>query len=207
MCSKYAGRWSKIDDGNPYILPSIRPCSPRMRRSPLPRRWNWTNGWLVCAQISARLLDLDCPVPLDASGGRFCGGGSEQKDVSTVVGGHPRQLSCWSLRNVFLGSLSGSDPAGTAHRRRMRKQGKRLMWSGGIPRLSQRLARFVRMTLSFSRVRAHARGLPSALSPSLPSGPGYPSQMSHYRKEIWCMIDTGSPARCLGLASLSHLPL
>ena len=28
------------------------------------------------------------------------------------------------------------------------------MWSGGITRLSQRLARFVRMTLSFSRVRA-----------------------------------------------------
>jgi len=92
----------------------------------------------------------------DASGGRLCGWGSEQKDVSMVVGGHPRQLSCWSLRNVFLGSLSGSDPAGTAHRRRMRKQGKRLMWSGGIPWLSQRLACFVRMTLSFSRVRAHA---------------------------------------------------
>ena len=79
MCSKYAGRWSKIDDGNPYILPSIQPCSPRMRRSPLPRRWNWTNGWLVCAQKSARLLDLDCPVPQDASGGRLCGWGSEQK--------------------------------------------------------------------------------------------------------------------------------
>ena len=82
------------------------------------------------------------------------------------------------------------------------------MWSGGIPRLSQRLARFVRMTLSFSRVRAHAT--PACLLLFLHRyhlEPGYPSQMSHYRKEIWCMIDTGSPARCLGLASLSHLPL
>jgi hypothetical protein len=29
---------------------------------------------VVCAQKSARLLDLDCPVPQDATGGRLCSG-------------------------------------------------------------------------------------------------------------------------------------
>ena len=28
----------------------VPPCSPRSQRIPLPRCWNWTNGWLVCAQ-------------------------------------------------------------------------------------------------------------------------------------------------------------
>jgi hypothetical protein len=46
--------------------------------------------------------------------------------------------------------------------------------------LRQRLARFVRMTLSFSRVRGDARGVSSALSLSLQSRPSSPSQMSHY---------------------------
>src|SRR5260370_768859 len=48
----------------------------RIQRIPLPRRWNWTNGWLVCDQESASLLDLDCPVPQDTTGGRLCGGRS-----------------------------------------------------------------------------------------------------------------------------------
>ena len=56
---------------------------------------------VVCAQKSARLLDLDCPVPQDASGSRLCGE--------------------------------------TAHVER---------WNNT---LRQRLARFVRMTLSFSK--------------------------------------------------------
>ncbi len=98
---------------------------------PRPRRWNWTNGWLVCTQKSARLLDLDCPLPPDASSGRLCRWGSEQKDVSTVMGGHSRQLSCWSLLHGFLGRVSGSDPEGTAHSRRLARPEKPLMWSGG----------------------------------------------------------------------------
>src|SRR5260370_25221408 len=52
---------------------------------------------VVCAQKSPRLLDLDCPVPQDTSSGRLCTRGSGQQGVSTVVGGHPRQLSCLSL--------------------------------------------------------------------------------------------------------------
>jgi insertion element IS1 protein InsB len=46
--------------------------------------------------------------------------------------------------------------------------------------LRQRLARFVRMTLSFSRVCGDARSMPTALSLSLQSRSGYPSQMNHY---------------------------
>jgi IS1 family transposase len=47
--------------------------------------------------------------------------------------------------------------------------------------LRQRLARFVRMTLSFSRVRDHARGLPAPLSSSIEFRQGYSSHMSHYQ--------------------------
>ncbi len=62
---------------------------------------------VVCAQKSPRLLDLDCLVPQDASSGGLCGWGSEQKDVSMLVGGHSRQLSYWSLLHGFLGNISG----------------------------------------------------------------------------------------------------
>jgi len=64
-------------------------------------------GVVVCAQKNPRLLDLDCLVPQDTSSGRLCCGGSENKGASTVVGGHARQLSCWSLFHGFLGSVSG----------------------------------------------------------------------------------------------------
>src|SRR6266700_937604 len=41
----------------------VPPCSPWTQRIPLLRRWSWTNGWLVCAQKSQRLLDVDGPLP------------------------------------------------------------------------------------------------------------------------------------------------
>ena len=41
-------------------------------------------------------------------------GDRSRQDVSTLVGGYSRQLSCRSLRNVFLGNISSSDPGGTA---------------------------------------------------------------------------------------------
>ena len=85
------------------FLPYVPPCSPRTQRIPLPR-----------------LLDVDCPVPQDASSGGVCRWGSEQKDVSTVVGGHPRQLSYWSLLHGFLGSVSGGHPGEAAHSRGQR---------------------------------------------------------------------------------------
>src|SRR6266487_405524 len=52
---------------------------------------------VLCAQKSARLLDLDSSVSQDTTGGRLCAGRSEQKDVSTLVGGHPTSLSQGAL--------------------------------------------------------------------------------------------------------------
>ncbi len=46
--------------------------------------------------------------------------------------------------------------------------------------LRQRLARFVRMTLSISCVGDHARGLFASLSSSLQPRAGHPVQVSHY---------------------------
>jgi hypothetical protein len=54
--------------------------------------------------------------------------------------------------------------------------------------LRQRLARFVRMTLSFSRVGDDARSVSSPLSPSLQCRPGYPSQVSHYQLDNFLMF-------------------
>jgi hypothetical protein len=51
------------------------------------------NGWLVCAQKSQPLLDLDCPLPQDATGGSVCRWASEQTDVPEVVGGHSARVS------------------------------------------------------------------------------------------------------------------
>src|SRR5260370_16675119 len=57
---------------------------------------------VVCAQKSARLLDLDRPVPQDTTGGGLCRWGSEQKDVPAVVGGHSAGLSpCPLLHPLF----------------------------------------------------------------------------------------------------------
>jgi insertion element IS1 protein InsB len=47
--------------------------------------------------------------------------------------------------------------------------------------LRQRLARFVRMTLSISCVGDHARGLFASLSSSLQPRAGHPVQVSHYQ--------------------------
>ena len=44
------------------FLPSVPPCSPRIPKIPRPRRWNWMNRWLVCAQKSQGGLGVDCPV-------------------------------------------------------------------------------------------------------------------------------------------------
>ncbi len=46
--------------------------------------------------------------------------------------------------------------------------------------LRQHLARFMHMTLSFSRVRGNARGLPASLLHRYNLNPGCPSQVSHY---------------------------
>ncbi len=134
---------------------------------------------VVCAQKSARLWDGDGPVPQDASSGGFCGWGSEQKDVSMLVGGHGRQLSYWSLPNVFLGSVSGGHPAGAAHRSGQRDRRNRPR--GALEsHLAAASGPFCPHDVVVFSVRGYARSLPASLSPSLEWRPGYPSQVSHY---------------------------
>ena len=109
------------------FLPDIQPSSPRMRRMSPPRCWNWTTCGRLCETLPTT---AGCGWPCAARREKlvaYAVGDRSRQDVSTGVGGHHRQLSCWLLRNVFLGSLSGSDPGGTAHRWRMRKQGKPLV--------------------------------------------------------------------------------
>ena len=65
-------RWIKKKEFSFHLY--VQPWSSPTQQIPLPRRWNWTNGWLVCVQKSTRLLDLDGLVPQDAAGGGLCGG-------------------------------------------------------------------------------------------------------------------------------------
>ncbi len=65
-------RWIKKKEFS--FLLSVQPWSSPTQQIPLPRRWNWTNGWLVCVQKSTRLLDGDGLVPQEAAGGRLRGG-------------------------------------------------------------------------------------------------------------------------------------
>ena len=64
---------------------------------------------VVCAQKSAQLLDLDCPMPQDTTGGRLCTGRSEQTDLFALVGGHSISLPqrAWLYR--LLGGIQGGD--------------------------------------------------------------------------------------------------
>ncbi len=135
---------------------------------------------VVCAQKSQRLLDLDCPLSKEPASGRLRGWGSQQKDVSAVVGGHSRGISPRTLLHGFLGDLRGGDPRGAAH-----GSGKRDGRNGPRGAVEQHVAAasgpFCAHDIVLFQVCGDARGVSSALSPSLQSRPGYPSQMSHYR--------------------------
>src|SRR5512135_1266560 len=48
---------------------------------------------VVCAQKSARLLDVDRSVPQDTTSGGLCRWGSEEKDMPAVVGGESAGVS------------------------------------------------------------------------------------------------------------------
>ena len=93
----------------------------------------------------------DCLVPQNASSGGLCGWGSEQKNVSTTVGSHSRSLSCRSLLHRFLGSISSSDPRREQHTAVGKETGETAHVERWNNTLRQRLARFIRMTLSFSK--------------------------------------------------------
>jgi hypothetical protein len=70
---------------------------------------------VVCAQKSARLLDLDRPVPQDTTGGGLCRWGSEQKDVPAVVGGHSAGVSPGPVLHRLFESLCLCHPGEAAH--------------------------------------------------------------------------------------------
>jgi IS1 family transposase len=70
----------------------------------------------------------------------------------------------------------------------------------------QRLARFVRMTLSFSRVGNQARGLSAPLSSSLQYRAGHPAHVSHYpSKPSSCRI-TEKSSRCSSSSIMTIRP-
>jgi hypothetical protein len=89
---------------------------------------------VLCAQKSERFLGVDRPVPQEATSGRLCGWGSEEKDVPAAVGEHCRQFSCWSLLHRLLGGLYGGDPARAAHSSGPARREKPPMSSVGIAR-------------------------------------------------------------------------
>ena len=95
-------------------------------------------------------MDLDCPRALDASSRGLCRGRPQSSDLSKVMGTHSesyRRSHCYSdfweaYANVIPESqhtACGKESGETAHVER---------WNNT---LRQRLARFVRKTLSFSK--------------------------------------------------------
>ena len=102
-----------------------------------------------------------------------------RQDVSTLVGGHSSSLPLETLRNVLLGGIQGGDPRGATYGCRKRDR-RNLPRRALEEQAASTFGSFCSHDVLVFKVRAHARGVSSALSPSLPSPPGYPSQMSHY---------------------------
>ena len=118
---------------------------------------------VFCCKKDEPGLDLDRFAPPDSSSGRVCHWGSQPGHLSPFVGGHSICLPYQSLLHRFLGSISGRDLRRAACGWRMRKLGKRRMLERWNKTLRQRLARFVRKTLSFSKDPV----MPEALSLSI----------------------------------------
>ncbi len=111
---------------------------------------------VVCAQTSARLLNVDDPLPKEPARGGVCGWGSEparqvsgcgrplQRDIASGMAEPPSGQHQGSDRLPSSIPLEDAETGETAHVERWKNM------------LRKPLARFVRMTLSFSRVRGHA---------------------------------------------------
>ncbi len=78
-------------------------------------------------------------------------GDRSRQDVSAVVGSHPRGVSPEALLHRFLGGLRGGDPKHEQHTAVGKETGETAHVERWNNTLRQRLARFVRMTLSFSK--------------------------------------------------------
>lgn len=120
------------------------------------RYWNWMNGWLVCAEEDEASLDMDSFMQKDASSGgvRESGNRSEKtcRRLWEAIPQAYRTGQCYTdFWNAYQAVIPeeqhtavGKETGETAHVER---------WNNT---LRQRLARFVRKTLSFSRIPVHA---------------------------------------------------
>ncbi len=71
--------------------------------------------------------------------------------MSTVVGSHSRQLPPGTLLHGLLGGIQGNDPMPEQHTAVGKETGETAHVERWNNTLRQRLARFVRMTLAFSK--------------------------------------------------------
>jgi hypothetical protein len=106
---------------------------------------------VLCVEEDKPSLDLDCVVPQNATGGRLHDRGSQRGNVSSVVGDHPSVVSYKSLFHRFLGGLSRGDSQREQHSAVGKDTGETAHVERWNNTLRQRIARFVRKTLSFSK--------------------------------------------------------
>ena len=78
-------------------------------------------------------------------------GARSRQDVSAAVGGRCRGISCWSLRNGFLGGVQGGDPMPEHQMAGGKETGETAQVERWKNTLRKPLARFVCMPLSFSK--------------------------------------------------------
>jgi IS1 family transposase len=170
---------SKWSDTLLSFLPSIQPCSPRIRRSPLPRHLELDERMArLCSKIAHDSWMWIAPCRKTRQGVASAVGDRSKKTCQRVWEAIPdsyRTGHCftdfWAASQAVIPQeqhpAAGKETGETAHVERWNNTA--LAASGS----------FCPHDVVLFQVRAHVRGLLSALSPSLQSGPGYPSQMSH----------------------------
>ncbi len=103
------------------------------------------------ARKSARTLDLAGAVPVHAPGGGLCHRQPRRSYLSKTVGTYPGSLSWWMLLQRFLGSVSGGHIPTEQHVAVGKDSGETAHVERWNNTLRQRLGRFVRKSLSFSK--------------------------------------------------------
>jgi IS1 family transposase len=128
----------------------MQPCSPRVQRIPLPRSWNWTNCGRLC---SKKRTTSGCGLPCAARRVKWSPMRLRDRSKKTcqhlweAIPAAYRQGHCftdfWAAYKAVIPREQhmavGKETGETCHVER---------WNNT---LRQRLARFVRMTLSFSK--------------------------------------------------------
>jgi hypothetical protein len=106
---------------------------------------------VLCAQEDEASVDLDRTLPQDAASRGLRRGRSPRTDLSLLVGGHSPSLSGRTLLHGFLEGLSGRHSQREQHTAVGKETGETAHVERWNNTLRQRLARFVRKTLSFSK--------------------------------------------------------